>query len=220
MSRIPASREASPAMRRLVWVLWAANAALLALALAQGGLEVRDGSGSVTNGWIVAGGIVLTALLALGLRVLPFDDRVIKQAQALTLGMQALHAGGHLFRVYYEFRPYDDVLHFAGVLGVGLVVLSLTRSPRFLFTRRLGPWRVSALVWVVSVAVAGLWEIFEFAMDVILGTREQDDLADTMIDMIDGAVGGFVASMLAWREVGLERRAKQLADARSDELLD
>lgn len=221
MSRI--SRLRTPPSRLLElsrWALLAANVGLLAVAMWMGGGAVRDGSGQVTNGFIVAAGVAATLLAVAGMQFLAFPRAQILKLQVFSLGAQALHAGGHIFRLYYLIWFYDDILHFGLAFLVGMLALEMAKSRRFVFTWRVGPARVGILVWLVATAAAGLWEIFEFTMDVLMGTREQDDLVDTMMDMVDGTLGGALAGVVAYRRVRAERRAKRLADARSDELLD
>lgn len=200
--------------------LLALNVALLAVALYRGRAAVVDGQTGVTTGFVVAAGIGATFLAVGGIQLLAFPPVLIARLQVFALGAQALHAIGHLARLYYVFWFYDDILHFGLVLIIGILAMELMRSRKFLLSFRAGPIRVAFLVWLVATAAAGLWEIFEFTMDVLMGTREQDDLFDTMVDMIDGTAGGVVAGLIAARAVRAERRARELGDARSSELLD
>ena len=221
MSRV--RRDASPpprSWRVALRALLGLNLALLVLAVARGGEEVRDGAAGVTDGWIVAAGIAGTLLVTWLLGRAPLAPRILVLSRGFVLGAQVLHASGHLFRVYYLLPWYDDLLHAGLVALLGLLILAAARSRSFLFTWDLGATRVALLAWVGAVAAAGLWEVFEFLMDVLLGTREQDDLADTMMDVVDGTLGGAVAAAYGWRAVRAEERGKALGDARSDELLD
>lgn len=220
MARFRGVAQPGARLRTAAWLLAALNLGLLAWAVVHGGAEIRDGSGSVTNGWLVAAGIGVTILVAVLVPLLPLTPLLVTQAQVYALGAQALHATGHLARWYYVFPYYDDLLHFGLVFAIGLLLYSFTRSRQFLFTRRLGPRRVGLLIWFLATAAAGFWEIFEFLMDLGFGTREQDNLFDTMLDMVDGTLGGALAGVLATRAVHLERHAQRLADAHSDELLD
>lgn len=219
MSRIARHGEASRGWKRAVVLLALANLALLGGAITLGGSEVRDGSGSITNGWVVAAGIAGTALVALAVRWAPLPPALVAQVQAFALGAQALHATGHLARLYYDYWFYDDLLHAGLVFAIGMLLIEIGRLPRPPFGR-LAPIAFAAMVLIGALAAAGLWEIFEFVMDVTFGTREQDNLVDTMQDMLDGLLGGSVAAALAWRAVVRERRARELGDAYSDELLD
>lgn len=171
------------------------NLVFVAMALARSDDVVSDGSGSVTNGWIISGGILLTLLVVAGLQVVPLPHSIRHTAQILALFSQALHSGGHLFRFYYDYRYYDDVLH--TFLTAALAVLLHAAAIRPFPHRLVRPLRTFAAIVVLSVAAAGIWEIFEYSADSLLGTREQDDLQDTMQDMIDGTVGGTLFGMVA-----------------------
>lgn len=183
--------------RSVTWVLLAVNALLLVGALRLGSAEVRDGAASVTTGWTIALGILGTVALAGAAGLLGTTPRLRAKARSLLLGAQALHAAGHLLGWYYRLRWYDDALHFALLLATGLLVFELVlaseRDPRWASSAV----KVFLLPVVVATAAAGAWEIFEFLADLASGTREQDDLADTMLDMIDGVVGGVVAGGIA-----------------------
>lgn len=221
MSRIHRdARGASPFQRGARTALLLVNLAFFAWALWMGREAVSDGSGHITTGFVVAAGIAATTTIVGALAFLAFPARLIATLQIYVLGAQLLHSAGHLLRLYYTIWFYDDLLHFGLVFAIGLLALEMARARGFLFSFRMGSLQLGVLVWILATAAAGLWEIFEFTMDVLMGTREQDNLADTMIDMIDGTFGGALAGLVAWSEVRADRRAKALADAHSDELLD
>lgn len=221
MSRIQRDvRRATPFQRGARTALLGVNIAFFAWALWLGRTSVRDASGDITTGFVVAAGIAATTAIVATMAFLAFPARLVATLQIFVLGAQLLHAGGHLLRLYYTIWFYDDLLHFGLVFIIGLLALEMARAKGFLFSFRMGAVRLGLLVWILAVAAAGLWEIFEFTMDVLMGTREQDNLDDTMIDMIDGLLGGALAGLVAWSEVRADRRAQALADAHSDELLD
>ena len=47
-----------------------------------------------------------------------------------------------------------------------------------------------------SFACAGLWEVYEFSTDQLIGTSMQGDAFDTMTDIISGVLGGLVYFVL------------------------
>lgn len=212
-------RQVTPRMRWLLGALLLVNLLLAARGLHMGYEEVSDGAESVTSGFTITAGILVTLLVALGVGFLPFAPGPLARTQAFLLLAQGVHAAGHVFRWYYDFTHYDDVLHVLLPMGVGLVFFDLARSRRFLITTRQGPLRVGLLITMVAVATAGLWEIFEFSMDSLLDTREQDNLRDTMIDMIDGLVGGAIAGAYAAWTLRREQAVQAQAQPHS-ELLD
>ena len=64
---------------------------------------------------------------------------------------------------------------------------------------------VALFAFLFAVTVGTLWEIFEFAMDQIVGTNMQkpmlgdpSGLTDTMWDMIVNALGALAISALGW----------------------
>lgn len=179
--------------------LVALDLGLVAWALALGRGEVRTASGSVTTGLNVAFAIAGTFAAAFALRWFPVSANLRWKARVFALAAIATHAAGHLARWYYDFVWFDDLLHF------GLVALATVLAVRFaealgLFpARHATPLRAAVLAVVASLAIAGVWEIFEFGMDVIQSSREQDDLRDTMLDMIDGLLGGFAAGAWLYR---------------------
>jgi hypothetical protein len=136
---------------------------------------------------------LLTALLELA----PLARRVRRGWQAFGLGGMIAHATGHLARWYYEHWWYDDMLHLSLVLGASLLSLRTAQALDLFPRRHSTALRAGILTFGVALALAGAWEIFEFTMDEIQGTREQDDLRDTMRDMIDGTVGGVLAASWA-----------------------
>lgn len=200
---VPAAQAARGAptghalLREVGLILLALDLALLGAALAMGRGEVRDGAGSVTTGWVVAGGIVSTFALAAFIPLLPLPEGLRRQLVVFALGSQFLHAMGHLADLYYAVPGYDDALHFGVILWLALLGASFAReldvfAPRW---RRAG---VACAALLVGLAVAGAWEVFEFSADALLGTREQDHLADTMQDMVMGLLGSLAAMAASW----------------------
>lgn len=180
----------------LVVALAVANVVLLAWALQVGAQEVRDGAGSVTTGHNVALSIGMTLAAVLALQLLRVPSGLRSLMQAFGLFAQAMHALGHLARWYYTFRWFDDALHVALLFAAALLALRLAQAWDLFPPRHATRLRSAVVVLVAALAIAGVWEIFEFTMDTLQGSREQDDLRDTMLDMIDGAMGGALAA--AW----------------------
>lgn len=184
--------------RWIVGSLAAANVALLAWALADRSRVIEDPSvGDVTSGRMVALGLAATLAAAYALRWLPLGAGTLWQARVAALGAQTLHATGHLANLYHLLPWYDDVLHVGIVLAATFIVLVWLRGAPDL-ARRLASRPARIVVGVtVATAIGGAWEVFEYVSDVASGTREQDNLADTMQDIIDGMAGGLIAALLA-----------------------
>ena len=98
---------------------------------------------------------------------------------------------------FYDLIPiYDLILH--GASGVLLVLLGHYLLTGFFLRGETVSLRVTLLCcFLFSLAAAGVWEIFEFSGDVLLGLKSQgDSLIDTMTDMIAGSCGAIVGTVL------------------------
>lgn len=72
----------------------------------------------------------------------------------------------------------------------------------------LNPGFVAFFAFVFALALGGLWEIFEFAVDTLTGMNMQkamfndpSGLTDTMWDMILNTIGAALVSIVGWRLV-------------------
>lgn len=173
--------------------------ALLAASIALGAEEVRDGAGSVTTGYILAWAVAGALAAAAAMQASPVRRSLRRQAQTFTLAAIAVHAIGHLARLYYDFWWYDDALHVFLVVFASLLAVRFAQEADLFPAKHSTPVRAAVLAVVAAMAIAGAWEVFEFTMDQIQGTREQDDLVDTMRDMIDGLLGGLLAAAWCFR---------------------
>ena len=111
-------------------------------------------------------------------------------------------------RMFYERIWWWDVaLHFnsgvlLGILGF-LLVYVLNEDERI--GVHLHPKFVAFFAFLFAVAMGAIWEVFEFAMDRILGTNMQkpmlgdpSGLTDTMWDLIMDALGALTVSLPGW----------------------
>lgn len=151
--------------------------------------------------------------------------RTLRAAEAAVLLAFAAHVVGHAFGIYQRWPAYDTVLHFTVPLITPLILFALAQSSPWLWDwRRVSPLEVGIYLFALAVTFGTLWEILEFGMDTFFGTKEQDGLPDTMIDLIadvSGAALGAVVGALATkrgREKGFDRvseEPKRDAPARS-----
>lgn len=114
---------------------------------------------------------------------------------------------GEVQDFYHLVWWWDIALHataglLMGILGFLLIYL-LNESRRVELHMTSG--FIAFFAFIFAVAIGAIWEIFEFAMDQILGTNMQkpmfDDssgLTDTMWDMIVNAIGAFIISFAGW----------------------
>lgn len=162
--------------------------------------------GQWLNGFLVLAIMAITlAPAALGHR-LPVNIPPEFQMLAVVFVFAALFLGE--VRSYYErIWWWDSALHASsglllGILGF-LLVYVLNENKRVDLHMR--AHFVALFAFLFAVAVGVLWEIFEFAMDRIFGTRMQkpmfgdpSGLTDTMWDLIVDAIGALAVSALGW----------------------
>lgn len=128
------------------------------------------------------------------------------QVLAVVFVFAALFLGE--IRSYYErIWWWDIALHASSGLLLGIVgfllVYVLNESRRV--DLHLRPRFVALFAFLFAVSAGVLWEIFEFAMDRIAGTRMQkpmlgdpSGLTDTMWDLIVDALGALSVSVFGW----------------------
>jgi len=108
---------------------------------------------------------------------------------------------GEVQGYYTRFWWWDLVLHsgsafLLGILGFLLVYvlnekkeINLDLTPKF----------IALFAFLFAVGMGTLWEIFEFAMDQLLGLNMQKSgLVDTMGDLVVDVLGAGVMSVLGW----------------------
>lgn len=141
--------------------------------------------------------------------------RTLSAAECTVLGAVLMHVGGHAFGWYAAFPWYDTALHVVVPLATVLVLYALSQATDWVWDwRRVTPFEVGLYLFCMSVTVGVLWEILEFGMDQLAGTKEQDNLVDTMIDFIADVSGSLAGAALAgWAtHVGRSRGFEAVAE--------
>lgn len=100
------------------------------------------------------------------------------------------------FGGFYSVAHFDDVLHLLSGVWTGyggwLVMEYMVGKE---ISSRLPKAFIGFYVIVFALAVAGLWELLEFAGDKLFHfTAQGRDHDDTMFDMIDGLIGGITVA--------------------------
>lgn len=168
--------------------------------LALGALYVWQGNW--TGVFIVAQAIVVSVLPNLLHKFYqiqtPFSLRagvVIFMSGSLMLGEVA--------QFYVVFWWWDLMLHFLASIGITLIafisLLVLFRQTEIRST----PFFTSVLAFSFSLAVAVLWEVYEFGIDllVVSDTPMQGSNADTMTDLIAMVVGSLLVGVIGYRYI-------------------
>jgi hypothetical protein len=153
-------------------------------------------------------GLFFVTALALLLTYLPlfFEKRykIYLPLEAQLLTVIFIYASVFLGEVkgYYDrFWWWDSVLHLGAGLALGLIGFGImyvlyktgriTASPIF----------IAFIAFCFSMTGAVVWEIYEFGMDVFLGTnmqRLETGVVDTMLDLIINTVGAIIASVAGY----------------------
>lgn len=122
---------------------------------------------------------------------------------------------------YYKIPHWDTVLHAMSSLMLGffgfMFITILNRDEHTLM--KLSPFFVSLFAFCFAVTIGAVWEIYEFAMDGLMGFNMQKHstangvpleghlaLVDTMKDIIIDTIGAFTASLMGY--IGLKQNKK------------
>jgi len=170
--------------------------------------------GEWPQAFFVAGIMALT-LAPLVFR-LPVEIPSEVQIVAILFVFAALFLGE--VRGYYErFWWWDTALHTTSGLLLGLfgfMFVYMLNEDRHV-DLHMRPGFIALFAFFFAVAVGGLWEIFEFAMDQWFGTNMQpatpgdpSGLTDTIHDLIVDTVGAAVVSVGGWRYMARARASR------------
>lgn len=149
--------------------------------------------GTVFFRWELVFNAGYTALCIIALTVVQKKFPVLKTGTYLSaLSFVLLSAfAGRTFNLYALVPHWDKLLHFlSGFIlasAAGQIYVRLSKNPE---NRTL----LHIFMAAFGIAVAGLWEVYEFAGDSLFGGNAQNNsLTDTMLDIASGT-----ASTLLW----------------------
>lgn len=126
---------------------------------------------------------------------------------------------GEIRDFYEKYWWWDVILHTCSAVAFGLFgfifIFMLFEGDRFAAP----PIAIAFLSFCVAMAIGGVWELFEFAMDQIFGMNMQKSgLIDTMWDLIVDALGALFAATTGFlylktpRNTGLGLWIKEFID--------
>ena len=103
---------------------------------------------------------------------------------------------GEIHSFYTRYWWWDIVLHTGSGIALGfigfLVLYSLYQTKKIVIS----PFLLALFSFCFALALGALWEIFEFFVDMFMGTNMQKNgLTDTMWDLVVDAVGAFIVSV-------------------------
>lgn len=178
--------------RDLPWIVW----------LIWGALLVEIVASIIGRSWPS----LMISVITLLLTWLPiaYSDRFgikipVRFATAAVVFIFATLFLGEIGDFYEKFWWWDVILHSGSALAFGIIgfvlIFMLFEGDRFAAP----PLAIAFLSFCVAMAIGGVWEIFEFAMDQIFGLNMQKSgLVDTMWDLIVDALGALTAAIVGY----------------------
>ena len=109
---------------------------------------------------------------------------------------------GSIANMYSRWLPYDKLIHFASGILLAAVGMVLIRNMIIKSMQKQFPYMEADSVNITTIlvpvifascmfsgAAAGIWEIFEYAADIVITGAMQRGMGDTITDMIAGNLG-------------------------------
>lgn len=175
-------------------------------------------------------GEMFTAFFMFGLTVVPYwaaerlDIRFPWFVFFLISLALWIHTAGYIQGWYVTLYPfYDKLAHLISGISVALIgflgVIFLERYWRMSLT----PLFVAGFTVIFGLALGALWEIYEFLVDNVFGGSlvgpMQNDLGDTMLDMIFVLIGSAAVALVGiayFRRHGKSELADAITGQESD----
>lgn len=122
---------------------------------------------------------------------------------------------GEIHHYFYRYKWWDTMLHANSAIILGyigfLLIYALNKDARMHV--RLSPFFMALFSFCFAMMIGTIWEIFEFAVDALLGLNMQKarnlemvngvfdsrlGVIDTMQDLIVDAIGAFLVSFIGY----------------------
>jgi hypothetical protein len=108
-----------------------------------------------------------------------------------------LHVGGVILNFYGNFPGYDTITHFVASILIGfLAFIIIYILDEYWDGLHMDVYGMAFLVVIFAMAMGVVWELFEWTTDLLLGTREQWGLQDTMKDLLVDTLAGIVIAVV------------------------
>lgn len=159
--------------------------------------------------WAAFSGQWLNLFLTLCILYLTFLPAIIEKSMKVSLPIEfelvmiffayATLFLGELNAFYLKFWWWDVLFHGSSGLILGFIGFLIVYILNYEQKIHLGPKFVALFSFTFAMAIGGVWEIFEFALDSVFGLNfQKSGLVDTMWDLILDASGAIVASYLGY----------------------
>ena len=178
-----------------------------ALVLVMGIFAISQGSRYAVSAAALGAAIMALPFILERLRLVKLPVFVLVWAAASV----GLHTFGLVRGLYDDAWWWDELTHFVSSSLVGM----LAAIGLFLFDLhsvkiKVPRWGYPIMVLIFSIMMGVVWEVAEFAGDVLAGTRMPYSLVDTLSDCYVDMLGGLAASIIwvvwLWRDPSNELR--------------
>jgi hypothetical protein len=123
-------------------------------------------------------------------------DTFIKIGRGVAWAPLSVLIGHSIFAKFFGHEPYvDPVMHFSGGVAAAYFFRKVSMMGNGLLGE-LTDFSRDLLSFALTCSIALFWEIAEFSSDTFLGTDVQTSNANTMSDLILGAVGAIMFLLL------------------------
>ena len=133
----------------------------------------------------------------------------LKKIVSLLLLILVIHTIATIYHWYWTYQWLDIPMHILGGFGTGLLAITLNYKFKVFESR---PWINAILILGIVALVGVFWEFFEFILHNYLArfhlpeppvAKNSFDLyKDTLKDLLDDIVGGFIATAFLRRNKG------------------
>ena len=107
-----------------------------------------------------------------------------------------MHLLGLQLNFYATLWWWDKMAHLLGSAIVGALgfygVYALERAGKI----QVGLGMIALFTFIFAVAIGAVWEVGEYASDIVLDTHNQAGNTDTMVDLINDSVAGLIVAIL------------------------
>lgn len=101
---------------------------------------------------------------------------------------------GEWLKFYDKLWIWDKIMHIYGTAVISMLAFMIVYTLHYTKKIRLTLPLVGLFTIIFAMAVGGVWEIGEFAVDNVFGKDTQNGLDNTMWDLINDLIGGtFIA---------------------------
>ena len=107
---------------------------------------------------------------------------------------------GNVLNFYGIVPYYDKILHTASGIIIGIMSIVIYAHFTKDYFEKINPRFMLLFCIILTLALAGGWEIWEYIADKIFGLMSQrNSLDDTMTDIICGTIGGIISLIPIYR---------------------